>query len=168
MLQSAKKDTPYPKAKKKLQRDNRKDTITKISNSIPTGWGTHKLENDNTKNVILLLWRFWTPRQASQPGDPTKGLGISREYCFEGQQDFITRLPQSWEKQRHQSWRAQTKSWYTNTNKRLGQNYLLVLKNLLWRSGSVGAHRRMWALATAFWECPLWYKSSWSWLLIQL
>ena len=36
---------------------------------------------------------FQTPHQASQPGDPTKGLGISRESGLEGQQDLITGLP---------------------------------------------------------------------------
>ena len=31
---------------------------------------TQKLENNNTREVILLLWRFWNSHQASQPGDP--------------------------------------------------------------------------------------------------
>ena len=34
------------------------------------------------------------PRQASQPGDLTNGLGIPRESDLEGQWDLITRLPQ--------------------------------------------------------------------------
>ena len=46
------------------------------SNPIPVRRVTHKLEKNNTKEVLPLLWRFWTPCQASQSGDPTKGLGI--------------------------------------------------------------------------------------------
>jgi len=49
---------------------------------------------------------FW----ASQPEDPAKGLGIPREYGFEGQQDLITGLPQDWGRQRLHFWSAQTKS----------------------------------------------------------
>ena len=58
--------------------------------------GDHKLENNNTKQVLPLLWRFWTPRQGSQPGDLTKGLGIPRESDLEGQWDLITGLSQDW------------------------------------------------------------------------
>ena len=47
------------------------------------------LENNNTKEVshtVVKVWtpnlhnsvKVWTPRQASQPGDLTKGLGIHR------------------------------------------------------------------------------------------
>jgi len=67
-----KKDTPHPKTKKKLQRDGRRGTITIKSNPMPTRWVTHKLENNNTKEVLPLLWRFWTPHHASQPWDLTK------------------------------------------------------------------------------------------------
>ena len=64
------------------------------SNPKPAGSVTHKLENNNTKVVLLLLCRFRTPHQASKPGDLTKGLGIPRESDREGLQDLITRLPQ--------------------------------------------------------------------------
>ena len=40
------------------------------------------------------------PHETFQPGDPAKGLGISRESDFEGQWDLITELPQDWGKQR--------------------------------------------------------------------
>ena len=50
-----------------------------------------------------------TPRQASQPDDLTKGLGIPRQSSPEGQQDLIIGLPEDWRKERLQSWRAQTK-----------------------------------------------------------
>ena len=60
-----------------------------------THWSvTHKLENNNTKEVLLLLCRFRNPHQASQPGDLTKELGIPRESDLEGLQDLITRLLQ--------------------------------------------------------------------------
>ena len=64
------------------------------SNPKRTGSVTPKLENNNTKEVLLLLCRFRTPHQASQPVDLTKGLGIPRESDLEGLQDLITRLPQ--------------------------------------------------------------------------
>ena len=49
-----KKDTPHSKTKK-LNRGGRRDTIMIESNPIPTGWVTHKLENNNTKEVLPLL-----------------------------------------------------------------------------------------------------------------
>ena len=51
------------------------------------------------------------PRQASQPGDLTNGLGIPKESDLEGQWDLMTRRPEDWEKQSLQSWRAQTEPW---------------------------------------------------------
>ena len=89
-----KKDTPHPKTKKRPQWDSRRGTIMIKSNPKPAGSVTHKLENNNTKVVLLLLCRFRTPHQASKPGDLTKGLGIPRESDREGLQDLITRLPQ--------------------------------------------------------------------------
>ena len=62
------------------------------SNFIPTGWATHKLKNNNTKGVLPLLWRFWAPCQASQPGNLPKGLGLPSESDFEGQWYLITEL----------------------------------------------------------------------------
>ena len=70
---------------------------------------TGRPENNNTKEVLTLSWMFWTPWQASKPGDPTKGLRISRESGLEGWQDLITGFPKYWGKQRLQAWRAQTK-----------------------------------------------------------
>ena len=63
------------------------------SNPIPTRWVIHKLENDNTKKKYLTVVKVWNPCQASQPEDPTKGLGIPRESDLEAQWDLITRLP---------------------------------------------------------------------------
>ena len=50
--------------------------ITIKSNPIPARLVTHKLENNNTKEVLPLLWRYLAPCQASQPGDLAKGLWI--------------------------------------------------------------------------------------------
>ena len=49
------KDTSCPKTKKELQQDGRRGAITIKSNPIPAGWVTHKLENNNTKEVLPLL-----------------------------------------------------------------------------------------------------------------
>ena len=70
------KDTPSRKTKKELQWVGRRGAITIISNPRNARWVTHRWENNNTKEVLALLWRFWTPCQVSQPGDPTKRLGI--------------------------------------------------------------------------------------------
>ena len=66
---------------------------------IPTGLMIHKLKNNSTKEVPPLLWRLWIPLQSSQPGDPSKGLGILRKTDLEGQQHLIIRLPQDWGKE---------------------------------------------------------------------
>ena len=50
-----------------------------------------------------------SPISASQPGDPTKGLGIPRKSGLEGQRKVIIGLPEDWGKQGLQFWRAQTK-----------------------------------------------------------
>ena len=68
------------------------------TNPTPTGWMTHGLGNSNTKEAFPLLWRFWTPRQAAQPGDLTKGLGIPKKSGLEGQGDLIIGLLLDWER----------------------------------------------------------------------
>ena len=113
------KDTSCPKTKKKLQQDGRRGTITIKSNPIPAGWMTHKLENDNNKEVLPLLWRFWIPHQASQPRNRAKELEIPKESDLEGQWDLITELSQDWGKQRLHTWRAHLKSsTYQNPGER--------------------------------------------------
>ena len=122
-------------------------TIKSIkSNSIPTGWATHKLENNNIRGVLPLLWRFWVPCQASQPGDLPKGLGIPRESDFEGQWDLITWLPQDWgnrdytfggHKQNLMCSKPRGKEQWPH--RRLNETYLLVLEGLPWRCRSVEA-----------------------------
>ena len=83
-LELTKKDTPHPKTKEKPQWDGWRGAITIKSNPITAGWVTHKLENAYTTEVHPLEWRFWAPRQASQPGGPATGRGIPRESDFEG------------------------------------------------------------------------------------
>ena len=59
---------PTPKDKKP-QWDGRRDVITIKSDPTPARWVTHKLENNNTKEVLPLLWRFWTfPAWGSDKG----------------------------------------------------------------------------------------------------
>ena len=75
-------------------------------NPIPNRWATQKSENNNTKEVLPLLWRFWAPHQPSQAGEGTgypQGVWLWRPVGF----DY--RLSQDWGKQRLHSWRAQTK-----------------------------------------------------------
>ena len=84
-----KKDIPCPKTKKQLQWDSRSGAITIKLNPIPTGWVSHKLKNRNIKEVLPLLWTFWTPCQASEPGDPTKEQRIPRESGLEGERDLM-------------------------------------------------------------------------------
>ena len=142
---SKKKDTPPPKTKK-LHWDSRRDTVTIKSNPIPTGRVTHRLENNDIKAVLTLLWRFWTPLQASQPGDPTKGLGIPRESGLEGWWDLVIAFRRTEGNRysslgRHRQSCAPTKTQRRGavTHRRRNQKYLLVWEGLLWRCGSVGA-----------------------------
>ena len=50
-----KRDVPHPKTKKRLQQDGRRGAIIIKSNPILTSWVIHKLENNNTREVLLLL-----------------------------------------------------------------------------------------------------------------
>ena len=67
-LEPTKKDNPDPKTKGKSQWDGRKGAIMIKSNPITGQWATHKLENNYTTEVLPFEWRYWAPRQASQPG----------------------------------------------------------------------------------------------------
>ena len=82
-LELTKKDTPHPKTKEKPQWEGRRGAITVKSNPITAGWVTHRLENTYTTEVHPLEWRFWTPRQASQPAGLAMGGGIPGESDFE-------------------------------------------------------------------------------------
>ena len=134
--------TRYSTSKdRKPQWDGRRGTMMIKSNPIPTRWAAHKLENSNSKEVLLLLWRFWVPRQASQLGDPSEGLGIPRESDFEGQWCLITGLHRTGGNTDSTLRRNKilcmprpsgTEQW---PHRRLNQIYLLVLEGLLWWCG---------------------------------
>ena len=89
------KDTPRRKTKRQLQWVGRRGAITIISNPRNARWVTHRWENNNTKEIFALLWRLWTPCQASQPGDPTKRLGIPRESGLKGSRIWSLAFPRT-------------------------------------------------------------------------
>ena len=72
-----KKDTPHPKTKKKLHQDGRRGTITIKSNAIPVGWVTHKLENNNTKEVSHCV-KVLNPTSGFPAWESNKGTGNSQ------------------------------------------------------------------------------------------
>ena len=140
MLEPTKKRYPCPKTKKKPEQDGRRDTITIKSNPIPTRWLTHKLENNNIKEVLPLLWRLGIPHQASHlgtdkgTGNPQRiwpwrpvgfdyktstGLGETETPVLEG-----TNKPLPAPRLRGKE------QWL---HRKLNQNHLLVLESLLWR-----------------------------------
>ena len=131
-----------------MQRDSRRGTMMIKSNPIPAGWVAHKLENNNTKEVLPLLWRFWTSCQASQPGGLTEGLGIPRESDLKAQWDLIIRLPQDWGNETPvlegtnkivctPRPRKGAATWQ-ETEPKLPAG----VGGLLWRRGSAGTHHR--------------------------
>ena len=93
-LELTKKDAPHPKTGEKLQWDGRRGAITIKSNPMSIGWVTHKLKNTYTTEVHPLEWRFWAPRQASQPGGTATIGGIPRESYFEVWWDLTAGLRQ--------------------------------------------------------------------------
>ena len=147
------------------------------SNPIPGRWATHDLENNNTKDVLPLLWRFLASCQASQPGDLAKRLGIHRESDFEGQWDLIIGLSQDWGRQRLHFWRAQKMSVCTKTQgkgvqwpyRRLNQTYLLELECLQHQHTQhthththTHTHRvDVWVRSDSLWRHRPWQQQSW-------
>ena len=78
------------------------------SNSIPIGWVIHRLENNNIKEVLAVLWRFLTPCRLPS-------LEIQRR-DWESPGNLAVRvsgiwlaLAEDWGKQTLQSWTAETK-----------------------------------------------------------
>ena len=130
-----------PKNIPHIQRRRRSCLIMIASNLIAARWMNRSLENNNTKEVRSLLWRFWALCQASQPRDPVKGLGLSREYNFQGQWDLITGeteapLLEGTNKNTCASTPRGKEQWL---HRILNQMYLLVLEGLLWRKVSTVA-----------------------------
>ena len=148
-----KKYNACPKTKKKPQQDGKRSAITKNSNPIPTGWVTHRLENDNIREALVLLWRFWTSCQAFQPGDSTKGLGIPRESGLKSQWDLIIGLPEdkgnrdcSLGGHKLNFACTKTESRGAETPQELNQSYWLVLEHLMkaWDSRGLPQRRGPW------------------------
>ena len=160
-----KKDTLHPKTKKKPHWDGLRGCSHDQIKPHTRWWVTHRLENSNTKEVLALLWRFWTPSQASQPGHPTKGLGFLRESGLQGQQDLIIGLPEDWGKQKHSSLREHKQNFACTKTHRRGAVTSQEPEPPLPASvggppvehGLAGAHHRDGAL-----EGPPWCKPSWS------
>ena len=136
------------------------------SNSIPARWVFHKLENNNTKEVFPLLWRFWAPRQVSQPGDQTKYWKSPGNLTLKASgiwlQDFhrtggnTASSPGGHKQNLGCTWGKE--QW---PHRRLNQNYLLALEGLLWKCGLAAAQHRIGVLAAAVLEGPPWYKPYW-------
>ena len=68
------KDTPHPRTKEKQQRDGRRGAIMIKSNSIPIGWVTHKLENNNIKEVLTVM-KVLAPTLDFPTWEASKGTG---------------------------------------------------------------------------------------------
>ena len=142
-LEPTNKDT-LPKTKKKPQQDGRRGTITIKSNPIPASWVIHKLENNNTEEVLPLLWRIWAPYQASQPGDPTKELGIPKDWLWRpAGSDYRTSTGLAeidsilgGHKQNLTCTKIQERG--AVTPQKTEPYYLLELEDLSWRHGSAG------------------------------
>ena len=102
----------------------------------------YKLENKNTKQVLPLSWRFSTPRQVSQPRDlkkdwespgnmtlKTSGIWLQD---FTGLEETETPVSEGTNKTLPTPRSREKEQW---PHRRLNQNCLVVLKDLLWRHG---------------------------------
>ena len=147
-LELTRKDTPHPKTKEKPQWDSRRGTITVKSNPITAGWVTHRLENTYTTEVHPLKWRFWAPRQASQPGGLATVGGIPRESDLKASGIWLQDFDRTGGN-RDSTLRGHTRSrvcigtqrkeqW---PHRKLNQTYLLVLEGLLQRREVAVPHR---------------------------
>ena len=142
-----KKDTSCPKTKKKPQKGSRRGTITIKSNPILYGWVTHKLEKNNTKEVLPLLWRFWTLHQSSQlrTGNP-QGIWPWRPVRFDyktstGLGETETPVLEGINKALHAPRLRGKEQW---PHRRLNPNYLPVLVGPLWVSGGLPQGQGNW------------------------
>ena len=147
-MELTKKDTPHPKTKEKPQWDGRRGAITTKSNPITAGWVTHKLDNNYTTKVHPLEWRFWAPRQSSQPGGPAMGGGIPENQTLKASRIWLQDFDRTGENrdstlEGHKvvcaSGPRGKEQW---PHRRLNQTYLLVLEGLLQRRVAAVAHHR--------------------------
>ena len=125
-----------------MRKRGRRGAIRVKSNPITAGWVTHRLANTYTTEVHPLDWRFWAPRQASQPGGPATGGGIHWVSDFEAYGNWLLDF------NRTGGYRDPTLGGRTQNSvcigtqgkeqwprERLNQTYLLVLEGLLQRWG---------------------------------
>ena len=66
----------------------------------------HKLENNYTKEVLALLWKFQGPQESSQPGDLADGLRIPGDLTLKASGIWWQNLHRTGETD---SWRVHTK-----------------------------------------------------------
>ena len=131
-----------------------------------------RLENNTIKEILTLLWRFWTPCQTFQPRDPTRGLGPQRILPW-GSMGFDNRPLRGAGKRKSLVLEGKNKILCTSRcrgeeqwpHRRLRWNYLLVLEGLLWRHGSAESHHRdegtgRSPLCKPCWNSPLTLPSS--------
>ena len=165
MLEPSKKRYPRPEIKKKLQRNGRRGTIPVKSNPIPARWVIHRLENNNTKDVLALFWRFWIPTPCFSVWRYDKGIGNPQGIWPWGPARFdyrpfrglrLTETPvlEGTNKILHAKWPRGDEQWH---HRRLSQNYMLVLGGRQRRRGSAESPLGQGAL-----EGPPWHKASWS------
>lgn len=162
MLEPTWKRHPHPKTKKKLREMVGGGIIMIKSDPITTRWVTHRLGNNNTKEVLTLLWRFWSPHQTSQPGDLSKGLRRNpQESGLKGRQILIIGLREDW---RNETAVLEGINKILHTPRPRGErccprtmlnlNYLLVLEKLLWMSMDRARHTGTGSLEGPHWHSP--------------
>ena len=93
MLEPTKKDTPRPKTKKKLHQDGRRGAIMIISNPIPTGWVTHRLENNDAQRSSLTTVKVLNLTSGFPAWRSDKGTGNPQGVCPWGSVGFDYRTP---------------------------------------------------------------------------
>ena len=101
--------------------------------------------------------KFLNPMSSFQPGDPTKGLGIPRETGLDyrtsrGLGETETPILEGTNKILNTPRPRGEEQW---PQRRLNQNYLLVLEGLLWRCGLARAYHRCWGTQSSLGVNPL-------------
>ena len=116
------------------------------SNTIPTMWVTHKLENNYFIEVVPQA-RDSEPHIRLPSQDLASRWEASRAFGFKEHWGWITGALQGLEKDKHYSWRVHTrffvhwelgKKWWLCRS--LDQTYLHVLDGLLGRPGTAVVH----------------------------
>ena len=85
------------------------------SNPIPARRVTHRLENNYTKEVLPLLWWFWAPCQASQPGLQQRDRESLGNLTLKASEIWLQDFHRSGRNRFH-SWRAHQEMARVNDN----------------------------------------------------